>query len=341
MAEPPIRVLIVDDSAFARKVLRELIVKAGDIEIVDIARDGLDALERCAALRPDVVTLDLMMPELDGIGVLTAFAADPNPPAVVVVSSTAVDSQIAVQALQLGAVALVQKPTALATERLYEVGEELIRQVRIAAASRRRSEPPPIAEPLPATGAPELIVVGTSTGGPRALTVVLSQLPPDLKAPVAAVVHIPPGYTASLAERIDRESKLRVVEAHDGLEVGPGTAVIARGGMHLSVERIAPSVARCRVGVEPVGLLHRPSVDVLFSSAAAAFGKNVLGAVLTGMGDDGVLGARAIRERGGRVLTEHSSSCIVDGMPRAVVAAGLSDAQVVLERMAAALSASR
>jgi two-component system chemotaxis response regulator CheB len=190
-----------------------------------------------------------------------------------------------------------------------------------------------------ASGAIEMLVIGTSTGGPRALNRLLSALPGDLQVPVAAVVHIPEGYTASLAERIDRASELQVLEAADGLEISAGMAVIARAGLHLTLVRTGRRRARCALSAEPAGFMHRPAVDVLFASAAKEFGRGVLAAVLTGMGDDGLAGSRAIRAEGGVVLTEHASSCVVDGMPRAVLLAGLSNGDVTLERMASALVA--
>jgi two-component system chemotaxis response regulator CheB len=284
-----------------------------------------------------------MMPELDGLGVLKSLAVDLSAPRVVLVSSTALDSAIAVEALQLGAVALVQKPTAMATDRLYELEQELVRQVRIAASSvLSRGAPRPVRQTLDSRRSPSdtsVIVIGTSTGGPHALTRLLPSLPRDLRVPVAAVVHIPVGYTATLAERLDRASELTVLEAQDGLEVRPGMAVIARAGLHLRLQRVAPNVARCSLSLEPLGFIHRPSVDVLFSSAAEAFGRGVLGVVLTGMGNDGLEGARAIRKQGGAVLTEHASSCVVDGMPRAVLEAGLSDGEATLTEMTASLLA--
>jgi len=183
-----------------------------------------------------------------------------------------------------------------------------------------------------------VLVVGTSTGGPQALTQLFSALPGDLGVPVAAVVHIPVGYTAALSERIDRRSALHVVEAEEGLLVEAGSAVIARAGVHLRLLRAGDRVARCTLDPDPPSL-HRPSVNALFTSAAAAFGAGTVGAVLTGMGDDGLLGARAIRAAGGRVLTEHPDSSVVDGMPRVVREAGLSDGEATLDQLAATLAA--
>jgi two-component system chemotaxis response regulator CheB len=342
------RVLVVDDSAFARKVMRHVIGGAADFEVAGHARDGLEALEQIDALSPDVITLDLMMPQLDGLGVLRALAQREDAPRVVVVSSSAADSAIAIEALQLGAVEIVHKPTAIATDRLYDIADDLVAKLRIAARSRAPGALPELdlVAALPA-GAPappatahgtRVIVIGTSTGGPQALTHIASRLPGDLPVPVAAVVHIPVGYTASLAARLDRISTLTVVEAEEGLVVAAGMMVIARAGVHLALEASGEG-ARCRLMTEPRTSLHRPSVDALFTSAAEAFGPGVLAAVCTGMGEDGLLGARAIRDRGGRVLAESAWSCVVDGMPRSIREAGLADGEAPIEAMAAAFVA--
>lgn len=337
MTPSPIKVLVVDDSAFARKVLRQVLSAAPGIQVVDTARDGLDALEKIAALSPDVVTLDLVMPHLDGLGVLKSLAGAPSP-RVVVVSSAGEESELAMTALQSGAVELVHKPTALATDRLYELGAELVAKVRTAAEAVVR----PVVEPQPqekrgASGvtapARRLVVVGTSTGGPAALTRLISALPADFPAPLALALHIPAGYTEALARRLDSHGALEVVEAADGVELRPGRAVLARAGMHLRVERDGER-AWVRLDRMPLHAPHHPSVDVLFESAAASWGSAVVGVVLTGMGDDGLKGARAIHEAGGSVLTEAPESCVVYGMPRVVAEAGLSSASAPLEDMA-------
>ncbi|MFL5344273.1 MAG: chemotaxis-specific protein-glutamate methyltransferase CheB [Hyalangium sp.] len=341
MTASPIQVLVVDDSAFARKVLRQVLSAAPGIQVVDTARDGLDALEKIAELRPDVVTLDLVMPHLDGLGVLKALAGVPSP-RVVVVSSAGEESELAMAALQVGAVELVHKPTALATDRLYELGAELVAKVRTAAGAvvRPAVELQPRekrAVPVVAAPAQQLVVVGTSTGGPAALTRLISALPEDFPAPLALALHIPAGYTEALARRLDNQSALEVVEAAEGVELKPGRAVLARAGMHLRVERDGDQ-AWTRLDRVPVQAPHHPSVDVLFESAAASWGSATVGVVLTGMGDDGLAGARAIRAAGGSVLTESAESCVVYGMPRVVVEAGLSNASAPLEDMAALLA---
>jgi two-component system, chemotaxis family, protein-glutamate methylesterase/glutaminase len=332
-----IRVLVVDDSAFARKVVRECLERSEHIEVVDIARDGLEAVEKVSVLRPDVITLDLVMPNLDGLGVLRALQGAASP-RVVLVSMSDASSDLAVDALALGALDLVHKPTALATNRLYEMADELIAKVLAAGAARPGGAARTIAArpaPLrtPSTSRRRLVAIGASTGGPQAVTALLSALPGDLSVPVAVVLHLPVEYTAAFARRLSEQTAFDVVEASDGLELRPGMVAIARGGIHLRVERDGRKLVAV-LDPGPVAT-HRPSVDVLFESVASALGPAALAVVLTGMGRDGTAGARAIRDAGGAVLTEAESSCIVYGMPRAVREADLSTAEAPIDEMAA------
>ncbi len=330
-----VRVLVVDDSAFARKVLREVLATSARIDVVGVARDGLEALELVAHLAPDVVTLDLVMPELDGIGVLRELP--PGAPPCVVVSVSDVESELVVEALALGAFDFVHKPTSLATDRLYELGGELVARVLAAAESRRRrgtAERAPLPAPRPAAPA-SVVVVGTSTGGPQALTRIVPALPADLP-PVVIALHIPSEYTAPMAARLGQLAGRPVIEARDALVLRTGAIVLARGGADLEIERDGEQLL-ARVVHRPQRPYH-PSVDALFESAARAAGARCLGVVLTGMGDDGLAGARAIRAQGGRVLVEAASSAVVDGMPRSVRDAGLALASVPLDRIAAELA---
>jgi two-component system chemotaxis response regulator CheB len=326
--------------------MREVLSADPRIEIVAIARDGLDALEKIAETKPDVVTLDLVMPELDGVGVLDALRDIPDAPRVVVVTMSDAASALGVAALQAGAFDVVHKPTALATDRLYELRNELVDKVLLAAASpmgTRRPLPAASVRPaMPPQGVElrarrtKLIVLGASTGGPRAITHVLRSLPASLPVPVAVVVHMPAGYTDAFATRLDRECAVEVLEAKDGLLLTPGRVIIARAGIHLKVRATAEGWA-ASFDVQPMEALHRPSVDALFTSAAEALGDGVLGVVLTGMGSDGLAGARAVREAKGRIIVEAASTCVVYGMPRAVAEAGLADAQVPLDDIGAAI----
>ncbi len=329
----PIRVLIVDDSAFVRKVLRQLLSANRDIEVVGTARDGLEALEKIAELTPDVLTLDLMMPNLDGLGVLEALPRE-GAPRVVIVSVSDTDTELGAAALQAGAVGIVRKPTALATEQLYEVGEELVQKVKIAASAAPRRFTQVVALPRKQTPHQhEVVVIGTSTGGPQAITRLLASLPGDFPIPLVIALHIPAGYTEALAARLDAGSAIEVVEAEEGLVLRPGLAVLARGGSHVRVAR-RDGVVCVTVDDKRGNAQHAPCVDYLFSSAAAVFGAATLGVILTGMGDDGTLGSAAIHRAGGHVLTESEPSCVVYGMPRSVHEAGYSWAEVDLENMA-------
>lgn len=330
------RVLVVDDSAFARKVIRELVSSAPDFEVVGTARDGLEALEKVIELKPDFLTLDLVMPNLDGLGVLAGLPPEGGP-RVVVVSMAGEDSALGIAALHAGALGLVQKPTALAVERLYELSLPLLEALRAAAAARLPlAEVRPAAPPGRGRAEPKgkrIVVVGASTGGPRALTSLFKALPADFPLPVAAVLHLPAGYTAAFASRLDQECALEVVEAAEGMELRPGRIVVARAGLHLKLRRASATSVICTLDLKPLASPHRPSVDALFESAAAAYGADVLGVVLTGMGDDGSIGARALRLVGGEVLTEAERSCVVYGMPRSVVEAGLSSGSADLDGM--------
>ena len=335
-----IRVLVVDDSAFARKVLRQALDSQPGIEVVGIAADGLEALEKIAALKPDVITLDLVMPHLDGVGVLRELATQAQAPRVVVVSFSSGESELVVEALQLGAVDFVKKPTALATDRLYELSSDLVGKVVAAAAARlpasALSAPLPRPELLRPLTRRKVVVVGTSTGGPQALTRLLALLPVNFPIPVAIALHIPAEYTEALARRLGEGCALRVVEAHDGLELAPGLVLLAKGGQDLQLVRQGERTL-ARLTRHSGSALYVPSVDLLFQSAARAWGAATLGVVLTGMGDDGLEGSRAIVAAGGEVLTEAESTSVIYGMPRCVREAGLSVGQTRLEDMAAAI----
>jgi two-component system chemotaxis response regulator CheB len=336
----PIRVLVVDDSAFARKVVRESLSASPQIVVVGTARDGIDALEKIATLAPDVITLDLVMPNLDGLGVLAALSPAQRA-RVVVVSMADGESDIGISALNFGIFDLVHKPTALAVASLHEIAEELVGKVLLASARVPLRPASAIAEMRsPRTFAERsqrVVLIGTSTGGPHALTKLLKAVPAGFPAPIAIVLHIPPGYTGPLAERLDAECAIDVREAQDGLVLRPGLAVIAQGGKHLRLLE-SGGVISAQLGLEPSTTPHRPAVDVLFESAALSLGSRVLGVVLTGMGDDGLLGSRAIVAAGGQVVTESEASCVVYGMPRVVQEAGLSVAQAPLEQLLAEIT---
>lgn len=335
-----VRVLIVDDSAFIRKVVRQMLSRSPYIEVVGAARDGEEALEQVEALRPDVVTLDLNMPRVDGLEFLKRQNAL-RPVPVVLLSIASESGELVMKAFDAGAVDIVRKPTALASDQVLQVAEELIAKVKAAASARI---------PLPIPGGSELaarmpqqrlrtdvLVVGVSTGGPQALKHLIPQFGLDFPIPIAVVLHMPVGYTELFARSLGESSKLSVCEAKEGDQLRPGVVLVAQAGYHLTFQRSSDSVVRARLGLRPIDSLHRPSVDVMFRSAAEAYGDRTLGVVLTGMGSDGTDGAAWVKAQGGRIFTEAEESCVVYGMPRSVAEAGLSDACVPLSRMAKAI----
>ena len=336
-----VRILIVDDSAYVRKVIRQMLSRSPFFEIVGAARDGREALEMSADLKPDVVTCDLIMPELDGVGFIKAQMAR-RPVPIVVVSVASESGELVLSALDAGAVDFVQKPTALATDRVFEIADELIDKVKGAAASRPAVrddvQPHAIARPAAASSV-DVVVIGISTGGPQALRMLIPRLPAELPVPIAIVLHMPVGYTELYARKLNEQSALTVLESQGGEVVSKGTVYLAPAGRHLTLRRVASGDVVTNLDVRPLDTLYRPSVDTLFQSAADVYGSRVLGIVMTGMGSDGREGAAWIKAKGGIVLTESADSCVVYGMPRSIVEAGLSDGNVGLDLMADALLA--
>jgi len=340
----PTRVLVVDDSAFMRKVIGEAITADPDLELAGLAVNGLDALVKVEQLQPDVVTLDVEMPEMDGLTALRHLMARYPRPVVMLSSLTQAGAVTTIRALTIGAVDFVGKPSGAISLDFHRVRDELIQKVKFAATATFRAvgAPVAVAAPLPpvdafqTTDAIDIVVVGISTGGPQGLKQVIPRLPADLPVPVAIVLHMPVGYTELYARKLNELSTLEVVEASEGDVIVAGRVFLAPAGRHLSFRR-AGAVVTAHLDVRPLDTPHRPSVDVLFHSAAEVFGERTLGVVMTGMGADGKSGSAWIKAKGGCVLTEAESSCVVYGMPRSVVEAGLSDASVEIERMADAI----
>ncbi len=337
-----VRVLVVDDSAYVRKVVKQMLSRSPFIEVVGTARDGAEALEAIETLNPDVVTLDLIMPEMDGVEFLhQQMARRPIP--VVIISIASEGGEQVLAALDAGAVDFLQKPTALANEKIFEISNELIEKVKAAAnvplnrlpvMSERPIQLNKVMPSVPSSGVVDLVAIGISTGGPQALAFLIGQLPADLPVPVAIVLHMPVGYTAMYAKRLNEMSLMKVVEASEGEVLEPGVVFIAPAGRHLTFVRHSDGTVKTHLDARPFDTLHRPSVDVMFQSAAEVFGDRVLGVVMTGMGSDGTQGSAWIKSRGGSIFTEAEESCIVYGMPRSVVEAGLSDRSVTLDGMA-------
>ncbi|MGH2889747.1 MAG: chemotaxis-specific protein-glutamate methyltransferase CheB [Solirubrobacteraceae bacterium] len=345
------RVVVADDSALMRRIVSNLLIRGG-IDVVGRAKDGDEALALCEREQPDAMTLDLAMPGLGGIDVLRELRRRPGAslPVVVVSAFSPAHGARAVDALAEGAFELVPKPGANAEVGAFE--ENLLAKIKLAIRTRRpflrsRPEAPPAVPPAggpsaPSQGppsraraaGPRALLIATSTGGPRALAAVVPKLPAPLGLGTMIVQHMPAGFTASLAARLDRSSALSVREAAGGELWDPGVALIAPGGRHLRLG--AGGVARLS-DEEPLGGL-RPRADLLIEDAAAKWGERLTLVVLTGMGSDGLRGAREVRRRGGRIIVEAEQTCTVYGMPRAIVEARLADLVLPLDRIPAAIA---
>lgn len=338
----PTRVLVVDDSAFMRRIIGEAISSQPDLELAGVAHNGLDALLKVERLQPDVVTLDVEMPEMDGLTALRHLMARYPRPVVMLSSMTQEGAITTLRALSIGAVDFVAKPSGSISLDFHKVREDLLHKVRVAAGARVRTAAPPVAPPprrhsaLASSGRFErLVVIGSSTGGPRALSTLVPALPRDGRTAYVLVQHMPAGFTKSLAERLDTSSQLEVREAQSGDHLTPDTALVAPGDHHV---RLTPAgVVELDDGPRVHGV--RPSVDVTLETVAQHFGSRSTVAILTGMGQDGATGAQRVRQSGGYVIAEDESTCVVYGMPRAVVERGAADRVVPLDRIAEAIAA--
>jgi two-component system chemotaxis response regulator CheB len=338
----PIRVLIADDSAFARKVVREMLSGNPEIEVVGAARDGEEAIELTASTKPDVVICDLRMPNIDGVGyVRRQMRLRPLP--IIILSAAEQDAADVISALEAGAIDLVRKPSALANDDLRAVRNELLEKVTSAAGAPVANLALPAKTEVPqefkkSTGRFGIVVIAISTGGPQALRRMMPMFAQKFAVPVAIVQHMPVGYTALYAEKLNSLCQIEIKEAAEGDEVLPGRALLAPAGRHLCFRRRADGMVVARLTMVPLDKIHRPSADVMFQSAVEVFNDKVLAVVMTGMGDDGKEGAAWVKAQGGTVLTEAEKSCVIYGMPRSVVEAGLSDAAEPLDNMAYAIA---
>lgn len=340
-----IRVVVVDDSALVRSVLAEIINRAPDMAVVGTASDPLVAREVIRELNPDVITLDIEMPRMDGLDFLGRLMRLRPMPVVMISTLTERGAQTTLRALELGAVDFVTKPTLSLRSGLDEAALEITGKIRAAAqarVARHLAAPaaavsalaaprPPIA---PGSGRPSdrLVAIGASTGGTEAIREVISRLPADFPG-IVITQHMPPGFTTSFAARLDSLCALRVKEAVDGERILRGHAYIAPGGLHLSVERSGAGwIARVQDG-EPVNR-HKPSVDVLFRSVAKHAGPRAIGLMLTGMGADGAAAMRVMKDSGSYNLVQDEASCVVFGMPREAINAGAASEVVPLGEMA-------
>jgi two-component system chemotaxis response regulator CheB len=377
-----IRVLVVDDSVVVRRLIVGSLTGLPDIEVAGTAANGLLAQAKIDLLKPDAVTMDIEMPQMDGIAAVRELRKRHKQLPVIMFSTvSAAGASATLEALSAGATDYVTKPSSVGSvaESIAAVREQLVPKIHALAGRRRPGGSPTRPGPVPAGSGPalrpgsrpsapapgrpgrtptrpagpaaeaparpvrlgppgriDILAIGTSTGGPDALTKVLQALPADLPVPIVITQHMPPVFTRMFAERLDRSTPLRVLEAGDGMELAPGTVYIAPGDRHLVLQRRSTATLTQLSGAPPENSC-RPAVDVMFRSVAALFGASAFAAVLTGMGYDGRGGAKVLREAGAEVLAQDEASSVVWGMPGAVVGAGLADEVVPLDRIAAAL----
>ncbi|HEX2869578.1 MAG TPA: chemotaxis response regulator protein-glutamate methylesterase [Ignavibacteriales bacterium] len=352
MLNQKIRAVVVDDSAFMRKSLSIMLESDGDIEVVATARDGLDGLNVIKAQRPDVVTLDIEMPRMDGLTALERIMAE-CPTSVIMVSSiTTEGAEATLKALELGAVDFIPKELSYVSVNIVKIKEDLIRKVkeivrqrsvqmrlrRIQNFSSSGSRPQTAAVPSPMKSLPRIgyraIALGVSTGGPMSLQKVVPELSKNINCPMFIVQHMPPKFTKSLADRLNSMSGLEVKEAEHNEIVKNGTVYLAPGGYHMTVKRTSMGSVAIDISENPSDTLHRPSVDVMMSSVLKVYGKSTLGIIMTGMGRDGSEAIRELKTLGGYAVAQDEQSCVVYGMPKAIVDAGHADVVAPLEKIA-------
>ena len=340
-----VRVLVVDDSPFMRRAIERLIADIPGAEVIGNAGDGLQAVKLALELRPDVITMDVEMPRMNGLAAVNEIMGTIPTPIVMLSTLTTEGADTTLQALEAGAVEIVAKPSGLSND-LVSVGERLAEAVTRASHARVFKRQGPFAARLPqcvqpriggpATSAHHLVVIGSSTGGPPALTAVVPRLPGDLPAGVVVVQHMPPGFTGALAKRLDSLSPLEVREAKDGDAITTGRVLIAPGDFHLIV---GPDR---RVTLDKGPTVHgvRPSVDITLQSVAAVYGRRTSVAILTGMGRDGADGSAAVEHAGGSIFTQDEASCVVYGMPRVTKERTQHAIEAPIDRIAALLTRS-
>lgn len=343
------KVLIVDDSAFMRKVIKEMILSDGSIEVVGTARDGVEGVAKAIELKPDLITMDIEMPRMNGIDALRQIMikCSAHKPAVLMCSSLTIDGSVeALKALKIGASDFIAKDPAVVGKHDPEFQNQLLSKINAIGGHRRRMATKPVlasSDEQTDTAAVDTgictsfdqwtmpknidaIVVGSSTGGPPVLEKIFSNLPSTLPVPILVAQHIPELFTKSLAQRLDKLCACGAVLAEHGTSLSDPKIYISMGGKHMKPTRVAGKRLIARVLETYEGATYKPSVDLLFTTAAELFGSRLLAIQLTGMGEDGAIGAKKIKAAGGHVIAQNEESCVVYGMPRAVIENGSADA---------------
>lgn len=348
-----ITVLVVDDSAFMRKALSTMLAGDPEIQVVGTARDGEEGLEKIRQLQPDVVTLDIEMPRMDGLTALRHIMMEMPRPVLMVSSLTTEGAEATLKALELGAVDFIPKQLSRVSLDIVKIEGELCAKIKNVAKRKIRpmrlqrkveviahpvlvERKSPEAIPQKKTLVRDLVAIGVSTGGPPAIQKVLSKLPENFPACILIAQHMPQAFTGPFAKRLDAVCRIKVKEAEIGDRVQPGVAFVAPGGRHLLIDQKVSRIDLL-VSEEPRDALYKPSANVLISSVAQGVGKRGVGVILTGMGSDGLEGIRALKQKSGYILAQDDASCVVYGMPKAVVDAGLADEVLDIEDMSQAI----
>jgi|WetSurMetagenome_2_1015567.scaffolds.fasta_scaffold49369_3 two-component system, chemotaxis family, protein-glutamate methylesterase/glutaminase len=354
--ESIIKVVVIDDSAFMRKSLTIMLESDPEIRVIGTARDGIDGIEKIRSLKPDIVTLDIEMPGMDGLTALKIIMDQMAVPVLMVSSLTTESAQATMQALDLGAIDFISKDLAYVSINIRNIKEELIEKVKQIAQSRLvqtrfrmrrlvqssqnktiRNKPQPKAVSFESVALKfQAVVLGVSTGGPQALLKIIPQLPERFPLGIGIVQHMPPHFTKTLAERLNSISKVQVKEAEHGETFEPGKVLIAPGGKQMAFNNSGSRIIM-EISDGPTDILYRPSANILMTSAAAVFQGPLLGIIMTGMGKDGVEGLKHIRLKGGYVIGQDEESCVVFGMPRAAQEEGLVDSMLSLENISSTL----
>ncbi|MEN2994874.1 MAG: chemotaxis response regulator protein-glutamate methylesterase [Thermodesulfovibrio sp.] len=343
-----IKVLVVDDSAFMRKAITAMLQEDPEIKVIGTAKDGVEAVQMVQELKPDIVTMDVEMPRMDGITALKEIMNKSPVPVIMVSSLTTEGAKVTLEALELGAVDFIPKNLSELSVNIVKIKEMLIEKIK-TIAKRGIVKRKPTARNLetkietskieiPKTRVSTerkvgIVAIGTSTGGPKALQEIIPKLPKDFPVPVVIAQHMPPNFTKPFAERLDQLSQLSVKEAEEGEVIKPGFVYIAPGRGHMRIKRKGINTF-VSISEDKEEFIYRPSVDLLMLSVAECYPGRSLGVILTGMGNDGAKGCKKIKETGGRVFAQNEESCVVYGMPRAVIEAGIADKVIPLEEMA-------
>ncbi len=330
-----VRVLVVDDSPFMRAAIKRILESDPEIEVIDTAGDGLEAIEKIERLKPDLVTLDIQMPRMDGLTALRRIMKEHPLPVIMLSSMTEDGAKVTLEAMEIGAVDYLPKNIRQSSLDIIKVRKELLEKVKLIARTwhKERHELNQIPRPKSGTSPSiqahhhiDVLVIGVSTGGPRALQRILPKLPGDFSAGILIAQHMPPQFTKLLAERLNQMSKIKVVEGKNGEEIRAGKAIIAPGGKHMKVVNpFDNDRPRIRVIERVEGMIYVPSVDLLMESAAQVYGDRVLALILTGMGNDGLKGMKAVKEKGGVTFAQDEGSSVIFGMPKVCIEAGVVD----------------